>query len=115
VSATRATRDAALGVRHYWIVDIDARTVECFEADQAASIGTRVLRRSDRKPKRTTSRRLHLLQGLPGIGPALANRLLLQLGSIERVVRADEPTLMEVRGLGRIKAARIRELVRSSA
>ena len=84
-------------------------------AHQAASIGTRVLRRSDRKPKRTTSRRLHLLQGLPGIGRALANRLLLQLGSIERMVLADEPTLMEVRGLGRIKAARIRELVRSSA
>ena len=37
---------------------------------------------------------------------------LLQFGSIERVVAADEDTLTEVRGVGRKKAARIRELVR---
>ena len=53
-----------------------------------------------------------MLQGLPGVGPALANRLLLQLGSVEGVVTADEATLMQVRGLGIKKASRIRELVR---
>ena len=52
------------------------------------------------------------LQGSPGIGPALASRLLLQFGSIERVVAADEDTLIQVRGVGRRKAAGIRELVR---
>jgi ERCC4-type nuclease len=71
-----------------------------------------LLRRYDRKPKRLSSRKLYLLQGLPGIGPALAGRLLLGLGSIERVIAADEATLMGIRGLGPRKAARIRELVR---
>ena len=52
-----------------------------------------------------------MLQGLPGVGPALATRLLNQFGSVERVVTADVETLLQVRGLGPKKAARIRELV----
>jgi Fanconi anemia group M protein len=52
-----------------------------------------------------------MLQGLPGVGPALAHRLLLEFGSVERVVTADAEQLMRVRGVGRQKAERIRELV----
>jgi DNA excision repair protein ERCC-4 len=81
-------------------------------ANQAGRSAQNVLRRYDRKPKRLASRRLYMLQGLPGVGPALAHRLLLQLGSVEGVVTADEGTLMQVRGLGAKKASRIRELVR---
>jgi DNA excision repair protein ERCC-4 len=82
-----------------------------FLADQVRRPHDRVLRRFDRKPKRLASRRLFLLQGLPGVGPALAHRLLHHFGSIERVVTADAATLAEVRGIGARKAARIRELV----
>jgi DNA excision repair protein ERCC-4 len=70
------------------------------------------LKRYDRKPKRLASRRLYMLQGLPGVGPALAHRLLLEFGSVERVVTAHEEELMRVRGVGRQKAARIRDLLR---
>jgi len=52
-----------------------------------------------------------MLQGLSGVGPALAQRLLIKFGSVERVVMADEESLREVRGVGLRKAARIRELV----
>ena len=69
------------------------------------------LKRYDRKPKRPASRKLYMLQGLPGVGPALAHRLLLEFGSVERVVTADAEQLMRVRGVGRQKAERIRELV----
>jgi ERCC4-type nuclease len=69
------------------------------------------LKRYDRKPKRLASRKLYMLQGLPGVGPALAHRLLLEFGSVERVVTADAEQLMRVRGVGRQKAERIRELV----
>jgi Fanconi anemia group M protein len=80
-------------------------------ADQASRRSQRVLRRFDRKPKRLASRRLFLLQGLPGVGPALAHRLLDHFGSIERVLNADASALTDVRGVGAKKAARIRELV----
>jgi ERCC4-type nuclease len=43
--------------------------------------------------------------------PVLAHRLLLEFGSVERVVTADAEQLMRVRGVGRQKAERIRELV----
>lgn len=82
-----------------------------FLADQLCRRHERVLRRFDRKPKRLTSRRLFLLQALPGVGPALAERLLSYFGSIERIVSVDAATLAEVRGIGARKAARIRALV----
>jgi len=81
-------------------------------AQQVRTSEQGILRRYDRKPKRLASRKLYVLQGLPGVGPALANRLLLQFGSIERVVAADDTTLMQICGIGRKKATRIRELVR---
>ena len=46
-----------------------------FLADQVHRPRDQILRRFDRKPKRLASRRLFLLQGLPGVGPALAHRL----------------------------------------
>jgi ERCC4-type nuclease len=70
------------------------------------------LKRFDRKPKRLASRKLYVLQGLPGVGPALAHRLLHEFGSVERVMTANEEELLRVRGVGRQKAARIRNLVR---
>lgn len=80
-------------------------------AHQARQSDQAHLRRYGRKPKRLASRKVYMLQGLPGVGPRLADRLLLRLGSIERVVTADEATLMTVRGVGPTKAARIRKLV----
>lgn len=76
-----------------------------------ANLAGGYLKRYDRKPKRLATRKLHLLQGLPGVGPELAHRLLEQFGSIERVITAPEDALMQVRGVGPKKAARIRQLV----
>jgi hypothetical protein len=82
-----------------------------FLADQGSESRQPVLPRYDRKPKRLATRRLFVLQGLPGIGPELARRLLSELGSVARVMTADTATLERVRGVGPKKAARIRELV----
>jgi len=88
----------------------DSLRILRFLAQQFRSCGGG-LKRYDRKPKRLASRKLYKLQGLPGVGPALANRLLSEFGSVERVLTADEEELIRVRGVGRQKAARIRELV----
>jgi DNA excision repair protein ERCC-4 len=89
----------------------DALRILRFLAQQVGDSEQPVLRRYDRKPKRVASRRLYVLQGLSGVGPALAQRLLSRFGSVERVVTADEDSLTQVRGIGLKKAARIRELV----
>ena len=86
------------------------RILRCL-ADQLCSSDHGVLKRYDRKPKRLASRRLYMLQGLPGVGPVVAHRLLQAFGSIERIVTADEGALMRVRGVGRQTAVRIRELL----
>lgn len=80
-------------------------------ADQIGRAEPSGLKRYDRKPKRLASKKIYMLQGLPGIGPALADRLLLHFGTVEHVITADEITLMQVPGLGRTKARRIREMV----
>jgi ERCC4-type nuclease len=82
-----------------------------FLAAQVRSGRERVVCRYGRKPKRLATRRLFLLQGLPGVGPALASRLLQQLGSIRSVVTADIDTLQQVPGVGPKKATRILELL----
>jgi Fanconi anemia group M protein len=78
------------------------------QIDRAAPV---VLKRFGRKPKRIASRRLYVLQGLPGVGPTLAGRLLARFGSVEKVMAADAGALAETDGLGPAKAARIRELL----
>ncbi len=70
-----------------------------------------LLRRYDFKPRRLQSRKLYFLQDLPGIGPARASRLLNQFGSARRVVAATADELMQETGIGREKAARIRQLL----
>jgi DNA excision repair protein ERCC-4 len=90
----------------------DSLRILRFLADQLSASKRRVLKRYDRKPKRLASRKLYMLQGLPGVGPSLAHRLLLEFGCVERAVTADEGALMRVRGVGREKAARIREVMR---
>lgn len=82
-----------------------------FLASQAERAAATVLKRFG-KPKRLASRKLYVLQGLPGVGPALASRLLAHFGSIERVMAAAETALTETAGVGPTKAARIRALVK---
>lgn len=114
-----ALKGAAVSLAVMWRLPIlhsrdpeDSLRILQLLGDQSSKPVEPMVRRSDRKPKRFASRKLHVLQGLPGIGPALARRLLLQFGSIERIVTADECALMQVRGLGPQTATRIRELVR---
>ena len=99
-----------LPVLHACNPEDSLRILRCL-AHQANRAAVGVLPRYDRKPKRVASRRLYMLQGLPGVGPALAHRLLFQFGSVERVITASEDALIQVAGVGPKKAALIRELL----
>jgi Fanconi anemia group M protein len=54
---------------------------------------------------------LFILQGLPGIGPARADRLLDTFGTVETVFTARAEELAEVSGIGEKTAERIRNLI----
>ncbi len=59
------------------------------------------------RPKGKRARQIFILQGLPGIGPVRASRLLERFGSVRAVLSADETSLSEVHGIGPRIAERI--------
>ena len=70
-----------------------------------------ILKRAGRRPRRLLTRKLFMLQGLPGVGPRIAKRMLERFGSVEKVIAASEHELSCVEGIGRKKASMIREVV----
>ncbi|TVM00163.1 MAG: multidrug MFS transporter [Candidatus Brocadia sp. WS118] len=76
-----------------------------------AQCGNDLLRRVGRKPKRIQTQKLYLLQGLPGIGPRTAKRMLEYFGSVEKVFAANERELACVEGIGKKKAVKIRGIM----
>ncbi len=52
------------------------------------------------RPKGRRARQLYVLQGLPGIGPERAERLLERFGSVERTMAACADELAAVEGIG---------------
>ncbi len=77
-------------------------------AEQTGGPKGRELRRSGYRPKRLCRRKLFVLQGLPGVGPKLAESLLSHFGSVEKALTADTSKLMMVKGCGPKKAEAIR-------
>ena len=63
------------------------------------------------RPSRRRNRQLFILQGLPGIGPHRAERLLKRFGNIEAVFRGTAEELADVPGMGRKTAEAIRDLI----
>lgn len=67
------------------------------------------------RPKGKHARKLFILQGLPGVGPDRAQKLLEHFGSVERVATASTEDLAAVDGIGDSTAAKIRWAVGESA
>lgn len=64
-----------------------------------------------RRPSQKRRLQLYILQGLPGVGPARAERLLDTFGSVEAVISAECEELTEVHGMGSVTAQAIRSAV----
>ena len=75
------------------------------QAQRAAQGG---LPRPGYRPKGKRARQLFLLQGLPGVGPERAARLLERFGSVQAVVAASADDLATVVGIGEKTAAKMR-------
>jgi DNA excision repair protein ERCC-4 len=82
------------------------------QAQQTAHGG---LPRPGYRPKGTRARQLFLLQGLPGVGPERATRLLDRFGSVQAIMTASADALATVDGIGEKTAAKMRRLLEASS
>ena len=64
--------------------------------------------RAGHRPKSKRRTQLHILQGLPAVGPVRAARLLKKYGTVEAVLTARLEDLTLVAGIGKVAAERIR-------
>jgi DNA excision repair protein ERCC-4 len=80
-----------------------ARQARIFIGDAAVT-----RRFAGRRPKAKRKAQLHVLQGLPGVGPARAKALLERFGSVEAALSAGLEELTQVEGVGTQTAATIR-------
>ena len=66
------------------------------------------------RPRGRRRQQLHVLQGLPGVGPERAERLLAAFGSVAAVFAAEERDLVAVPGMGQTTVQRIHSLIHGS-
>jgi DNA excision repair protein ERCC-4 len=71
-----------------------------YTARQVRFAATGGLPRSGYRPKGKRKQQLHILQSLPGVGPARAARLLARFGSVQNVLNASFENLISVEGIG---------------
>jgi DNA excision repair protein ERCC-4 len=85
-----------------------------YAARQARAYAGGALARKGRRPRGKRRVQSHILQGLPGVGPERARRLLDRFGSVEAVISAPTEALTSVPGVGRETAEAIRWAVREA-
>ena len=86
-----------------------------YTTEQVRRAEEKPIRRAGYRPKRLHARQLFVLQGMPGVGPERAARLLYACGSVAGVFTADAAVLQQVPGIGARTAARIYQLAHACA
>ncbi len=82
-----------------------------YAAKQIRAVELGAVARRIKRPKGKRKLQLHLLQGLPGVGPERARNMLDMFGSVEGVITAKQEELIKVPGIGRHLAKTIRWVV----
>jgi len=77
-------------------------------ARQIESMAGGGMQRHGYRPKTKRKRQLFILQGLPGVGPEKAERLLAMFGSVEAAISASSSELQAVDGIGKSIADKIK-------
>ena len=113
-----AIRGALISTQTIWYIPIihsrsieDTRDILLMIGRQDETHMDVVPLRGGYRPKRLKNRQLFILQGLPSVGPMLAKRLKAHFGSVSRVMNATVNELMEVEGIGKNSAEKIREVL----
>ena len=82
-----------------------------YTASQLKRVGENIHPEYRRSEKRLQSKKLRVLQTLPGIGPEKAKVLLQEFDSVERCLQASVESLARLPGIGTKTAESIREIV----
>jgi len=113
-----AIRGAILSVQTSWQIPVlfsnsiaDTKEIFILIGKQDTAFHETFLPRGGYRPKRLANQRFYILQGLPGIGPQLARRLLEHFKTITKVVNASVYELSKVEGIGPNKAETIRKVL----
>ena len=93
--------------------DESARLI-IYAARQVKSFAVDSLPRRSIRPKGKRMVQLHILQGLPGVGPKRAQLLLSKFGSVEAVLAASVEDLNKIEGVGKKTVQNIRWAVSES-
>ena len=83
-----------------------------YAARQGREFANGTCPRHGKRPRGKRRTQLHILQGLPGIGPERARRLLDAFGTVEGVLTANTEALSSIDGIGLNTAERISWAVR---
>ncbi len=86
-----------------------------FTARQGHARALGALPRAGYRPRGKRARQLYILQGLPGIGPERARRLLAHFSSVAAVMTANVDALCAVPGVGKDTAEKLRWSVEEPA
>ena len=113
-----AIRGALLSVQTIWYLPVihsrsidDTVSVLLTMGRQEERCRSAVPLRSDYRPRRLKTRKLFFLQGLPGIGPQIAQRLMAEFGSLGKVLSASVEELEKIRGVGAETARNLRHFL----
>lgn len=109
-----AIRGALLSVLISWQMPVmfsksrdDTVALLLMAARQDITASLQVAAPKNYRPKRLVRRQLFFLQGIPGVGPLLAARLIKKFGTLKSVINATEEELKRVEGIGRNNAKKI--------
>ncbi len=84
--------------------------VKMAEREQLKNKRTMAIR-TGKKPMSLKERQRFIVESFPDVGPLSAENLLMKFGTIENIVNASEDELMEVEGVGKITAKKIKEVL----
>jgi len=70
--------------------------------------------RGEKKPALLKEQQQFIIESLPNVGPGLAKRMLEKFGTVEKIIRASESSLMKIDKIGEKKAKGIRRVVSES-
>ena len=85
-----------------------------FATRQIQSVAHGASKRSGYRPKTKYARQKFILQGLPGVGPERAKRLIERFASVERVMAASVDDLQTAAGISKDTAEKIKWAVNES-